>query len=76
MHKKFREFFDQPKWYDYDRTVGKSKGITKYALNNEKIKEHFKPTAFFLWNEKGNVYKLNKKAEKSVEQYSHIPFLR
>lgn len=67
MHKKFWEFFDQPKRYDYDWTVGKTKGVTKHALSIQKPKEHYKPTAFFLWPEKGNLYKLDKRAEKSVE---------
>lgn len=75
IHQKFKEYFDMPKKYEYDWTVGKSRGIVKHSVTHG-WREHYKPTAFFLKKEKGNVYKVDKRVEKSVEQNLHIPFLR
>lgn len=67
IHQKFKEYFDMPKKYEYDWTVGKTRGIVKHSLNNGQWREHYKPTAFFLKKERGNVYKVDKWVEKSVE---------
>lgn len=48
IHSKFKEFFDQPKQYEYDRTVGKTRGIVKHSIAHRNKVNNFKTTAFTL----------------------------